>query len=265
VCSLLVWSVQLRDESLLEDVQTVLDLAEVPGLFGNEELEAVLAELRALAASAGRDPDSSMRAWFVERVTLNLHFVFAFSPIGVSLRNRLRVCPALATCTTVDWFDEWPLDALQALAFAELRELPGVEPTKLEYVVDACVHAHISATAMAKRYYEELRRVVHVTPTHYIELLALVSGALSINTARNKCTPLRTADRLPAAADACAVRARRCVRWWSRSARRCLRRRSASTWACAGCSARPRASSTCNTSLRSSSPSSSSSRCKRTR
>ena len=100
------------------------------------------------------------------------------SPIGNALRAYLRVCPALATCTTIDWYDEWPLDALQAVASASLNDLPDVSPAQLEKMVHACVHHHVTTRALADRYDEELRRVVHVTPTHYLELLALLRSLL---------------------------------------------------------------------------------------
>ena len=99
----LVSDTRVRDPALLEDVQRLLDGAEVPHLMNSEEMEAVLATLRTDAPAAGRDPNLSMRAWFVERCMSNLRFVFSFSPLGGQLRGHLRVCPALATCTTIDW------------------------------------------------------------------------------------------------------------------------------------------------------------------
>ena len=111
----------LRDQDwLLEDAQRLLDFAEVPGLLAADEMEGILAKLRALAPDAGRDPDSSMRIWFLERCVLNLRFAFIVSPLGNALRGKLRACPALAQCTTIDWFDEWPVEALQAVARSEL-------------------------------------------------------------------------------------------------------------------------------------------------
>ncbi len=37
--------------------------------------------------------------------------------VYVSLcRNRIRMYPALVNCTTIDWFSEWPQDALLEVA-----------------------------------------------------------------------------------------------------------------------------------------------------
>lgn len=41
-----------------------------------------------------------------------MHVVVCMSPIGDAFRNRLRQYPALINCTTIDWFLEWPREAL---------------------------------------------------------------------------------------------------------------------------------------------------------
>ena len=180
----------LRDQDwLLEDAQRLLDFAEVPGLLAADEMEGILAKLRALAPESGRDPDSSMRIWFLERCVLNLRFAFIVSPLGNALRGKLRACPALAQCTTIDWFDEWPVEALQAVARSELKSLSmssaaimrsdhGIDEASLDLVVDACVHAHVTSKSLARRYDVEQRRTVHLTPTHYLELLTLLQSLL---------------------------------------------------------------------------------------
>ena len=51
--------------------------------------------------------------FFVERVRQNMHIILAFSPIGESLRSRLRSFPSFISCCTIDWFHPWPEDALE--------------------------------------------------------------------------------------------------------------------------------------------------------
>lgn len=57
----------------------------------------------------------------------NLHMVLSFSPVGGEFRERLRKFPSLVNCTTIDWFSEWPRDALHTVATQFLADLPGVE------------------------------------------------------------------------------------------------------------------------------------------
>jgi hypothetical protein len=92
--------------------------------------------------------------------------VLCFSPVGDVFRQRLRMFPSLVNCTTIDWFNNWPLEALRSVARSFCADLE-LGPTAdgdagdarmLEGVLAACVHIHQSVEAKSKRYYEELRR-----------------------------------------------------------------------------------------------------------
>ena len=58
------------------------------------------------------------------RVRDNLHVVLAMSPIGESFRNRTRMYPGLVNCTTIDWFQPWPADALVEVATKFIQDIP---------------------------------------------------------------------------------------------------------------------------------------------
>lgn len=60
--------------------------------------------------------NEAMYNFLIERVRENLHIVLCMSPIGDSFRNRLRQYPSLVNCTTIDWFFEWPKEALLEVA-----------------------------------------------------------------------------------------------------------------------------------------------------
>jgi dynein heavy chain len=79
--------------------------------------------------------------------------------------------PSLVNCTTIDWFSEWPLEALTSVARSFCADLDlgqrsssssssvGVEHGSLiDGVLAACVHIHQSVEAKSKQYYQELRR-----------------------------------------------------------------------------------------------------------
>ena len=38
------------------------------------------------------------------------------SPIGDAFRGRCQQFPSLINCTTIDWFNEWPEEALQSVS-----------------------------------------------------------------------------------------------------------------------------------------------------
>ena len=114
-------------------------------------------------------------AFFINRVRSNLHVVLCMSPVGDSFRSRCRMFPSLVNCCTIDWFTEWPADALLSVARSSFGKVEWERGQ--EYLVDAlsemCVEIHTSVSAMAKRLYDELRRYYYTTPTSYLELINL--------------------------------------------------------------------------------------------
>ncbi|XP_029311197.1 LOW QUALITY PROTEIN: dynein heavy chain 2, axonemal [Cottoperca gobio] len=165
---------QIVDESFLEDINNILSSGEVPNLYKQDEFVEVC---NALAESARKEnvvetPDS-LFSYLIERVRNNLHIVLCMSPVGEPFRNRILHYPALVNCTSIDWFCEWPKDAL--LEVAE-RYLDGLELGSLEgiqtKVASIFVTTHQSVAQVSQRMKLELRRHNYVTPTNYLELVS---------------------------------------------------------------------------------------------
>jgi len=51
-------------------------------------------------------------AYYIDRIREQLHIALAFSPIGDSFKERIRVYPSLINCCTIDWYMPWPEEAL---------------------------------------------------------------------------------------------------------------------------------------------------------
>lgn len=49
---------------------------------------------------------------YLLRVKSNIHLVIAMSPLSSVFQTRLRMFPSLVNCCTLDWFTEWPEEAL---------------------------------------------------------------------------------------------------------------------------------------------------------
>lgn len=52
--------------------------------------------------------------------------ILCFSPVGSILRVRARKFPAVVNCTAIDWFHEWPEDALVSVSARFLEETEGI-------------------------------------------------------------------------------------------------------------------------------------------
>uniref|UniRef100_A0A5K3F002 AAA domain-containing protein n=1 Tax=Mesocestoides corti TaxID=53468 RepID=A0A5K3F002_MESCO len=172
---------QVAEEGFLEDINNLLSSGEVPNLFKQDEMEEIFNSISDQAKFEGVDesPQSLLR-YFIERVRANLHIVLCMSPIGDPFRDRLRMYPGFVNCTTIDWFSDWPNDALMEVAAKYLSDLdlligdetvqqastrmkPGVSR------VFALMHGSVSK--MSETMMGELGRRNYVTPTNYLELV----------------------------------------------------------------------------------------------
>lgn len=142
----------------------------MPNLFPKDELGTVLDEVRvaAKAAGAGETADA-LYAFLLERVRTNLHVILCLSPVGEAFRERCRMFPGLVNCTTIDWFVEWPADALYEVASRQLAgEDLGSEEVK-SAVCRVFVTAHQSVETTSAKMARALKRKNYVTPTNYLE------------------------------------------------------------------------------------------------
>lgn len=65
--------------------------------------------------------------------------MLCLSAVGDAFRERCRLFPGLVNCTTIDWFTEWPADALYEVASRQMAsENLGSEAIK-EAVCKVCV------------------------------------------------------------------------------------------------------------------------------
>lgn len=100
------------------------------------------------------------------------------SPIGDSLRIRIRKFPSIVNCCTIDWFQPWPPDALLAVS---TRFLASEDLTDLERraAIDMCMAFHTSTQNLSESFYLRLKRYNYVTPTSYLELIQTFKGLLN--------------------------------------------------------------------------------------
>ena len=100
---------QIVDETMLEDLNNILNTGEVPNLFPSDELDRIVGDMIPVCKEAGIiETRDNCLAHFISRVRDKLHIVLCMSPVGDALRIRCRQFPSLINCTTIDWFHGWP-------------------------------------------------------------------------------------------------------------------------------------------------------------
>ena len=179
---------QIVVEEFLEDINNILNSGEVPNLFEKDELEQVITGVRPHAKAAGVNDSDRDALWqfFISRVRQKLHLVLAMSPVGDAFRGRCRQFPSLINCCTIDWFVQWPEEALLSVSqsFFDTKDNPTSEYTCIpedlvEPVSKMCVEIHTSTERKAEEFYHKLGRRFYTTPTSYLELISLFGGLLT--------------------------------------------------------------------------------------
>ncbi|XP_055256564.1 dynein axonemal heavy chain 6 [Moschus berezovskii] len=172
---------QIVVEEFLEDINNILNSGEVPNLFEKDELEQVLAATRPRAKEVGISEGNrdEVFQYFISRVRQKLHIVLCMSPVGEAFRSRCRMFPSLVNCCTIDWFVQWPREALLSVSKTFFSNVDAVNEELKEKLSLMCVNVHLSVSNMAERYYTELRRRYYTTPTSYLELINLYLSMLT--------------------------------------------------------------------------------------
>ncbi|KAM9845816.1 dynein axonemal heavy chain 6 [Aulostomus maculatus] len=176
----LLTDAQMVEEEFLEDIDNMLKSGEVPDLFEKDELEQVLVASRPTAKEAGvcEENKDEVYQYFLTRVRERLHIVLCMSSVGETFRSRCRMFPSLVKCCTIDWFVQWPQEALLSVSQALFLNVDfGGEELK-QSVSAMCVEVHVSVGVMAERFYSELGRRYYSTPTSYLEFINLYLSML---------------------------------------------------------------------------------------
>ncbi|CAH8612512.1 unnamed protein product [Heterobilharzia americana] len=185
---------QIKSESFLEDINNILNAGDVPNIYQLDELDKIYESMKLIAAEAGLQPTkTNLFSCYTKRVRANLHTVITMSPIGEIFRARLRQFPALVNCCTIDWFSEWPTEALESVALRMLENMPDlvVDEETIKSLVQMCINIHQSVINNTELFKQELSRHNYVTPTSFLELLGVFSKIYGLKkheiiTARNR-------------------------------------------------------------------------------
>lgn len=193
----LMTDAQVPNEQFLVLINDMLASGEVPDMFTDDEIENIIGGVRNEVKGAGL-PDTRETCWkfFIDRVRRQLKIVLCFSPVGSTLRVRSRKFPAIINCTQINWFHEWPQEALVSVSMRFLEELE-VLPVKLflkikrrplrflcfqqalrDQVSQFMAYAHTSVNSMSKLYLQNERRYNYTTPKSYLEQINLYSKLL---------------------------------------------------------------------------------------
>ncbi|XP_062448100.1 dynein axonemal heavy chain 9 [Rhea pennata] len=175
----LMTDAQVADERFLVLVNDLLASGEIPDLFPDDEVENIINSVRNEVKGQGL-VDSRETCWkfFIERVQRQLKVALCFSPVGNKLRVRSRKFPAIVNCTAIDWFHEWPQEALESVSLRFLQETENIEISVKDSISKFMAYVHTSVNEISRLYLSNERRHNYTTPKSFLEQIKLYQNLL---------------------------------------------------------------------------------------
>ncbi|KAL9897380.1 dynein heavy chain at 93AB [Glossina fuscipes fuscipes] len=170
----LMTDAQIPSEDFLVLINDMLSTGEIPDLFPDDEIENIIAGVRNEVKGAGL-VDSRENCWkfFIDRVRKQLKIVLCFSPVGSTLRIRARKFPAILNATSINWFHEWPQEALISVAMNFLSRSKVLPVNHHDSVAKFMAYVHTAVNQTSKVYLQNERRYNYTTPKSYLEQISL--------------------------------------------------------------------------------------------
>lgn len=170
----LVTDAHITDEKFLVLFNDLLASGNIPGLFPDDEVDGIVNSMRNEAKALGYQ-DTKEVCWdlFIRTVRRNLKVVLCFSPVGNTLRSRCRKFPAIVNNTMIDWFQEWPEEALVSVASRFISSFDLVGEDIKPGVAKFMAYSHQSVNQMSRKFLLNERRYNYTTPKSFLAFISL--------------------------------------------------------------------------------------------
>jgi len=94
---------QIVDDKQLEDLNNVLNTADVPNIYEVHDYEDMNKRAKKDCQELGLEQTPvNLFAQYIKAVRKNVHIVLAMSPMSDKFRANLMMFPTLVNCTTID-------------------------------------------------------------------------------------------------------------------------------------------------------------------
>ncbi|XP_038180482.1 dynein heavy chain 9, axonemal [Arvicola amphibius] len=178
----LMTDAHVADEKFLVLINDLLASGEIPDLYSDDEIENIISNVRNEVKSQGL-LDSRENCWkfFIDRVRRQLKVTLCFSPVGNKLRIRSRKFPAIVNCTAINWFHEWPQQALESVSLRFLQNTKNIEPAVKQSISKFMAFVHTSVNKTSQSYLTNEQRYNYTTPKSFLEFIRLYQSLLDRN------------------------------------------------------------------------------------
>ncbi|WAR03796.1 DYHC-like protein [Mya arenaria] len=162
----LMTDAQVADERFLVLINDLLASGEIPDLFADDEYENIINGVRNEVKGLGME-DSRDNCWsfFIDKVRRTLKVVLCFSPVEEP------------PCV-IDWFHEWPEEALISVSGRFLTEGSELPPDLCDSISHFMAYVHKSVNETSAQYLSNEKRYNYTTPKSFLEQIALYQNLL---------------------------------------------------------------------------------------
>uniref|UniRef100_A0A8C4R4W1 Dynein heavy chain AAA module D4 domain-containing protein n=1 Tax=Eptatretus burgeri TaxID=7764 RepID=A0A8C4R4W1_EPTBU len=174
---------QLPDLHFLVLINDLLISGEIPDVLSDDAIEEIIKGVRNQVKAAGlQDSRENCWAFFTNHVRQNLKVVLCLSPAGGKLRAQSQRYPAITSYTTIDWFHDWPPEALEYVSLRFLQETDGIGEEARSSASKFMALVHTSVNKASQKYLASDRRHYYTTPKSFLEQIKLYQFLLTKRT-----------------------------------------------------------------------------------
>jgi dynein heavy chain, axonemal len=142
----LITDSHITKEVFLVYINDLLASGEIADLYTEDDKQSIIQSIRMrVKGELGSDTPDECWNWYIEKVKMNLHVCLCFSPVGDAFRTRARRFPGLVNCTVIDWFHDWPADALQDVATNKLKDIELEDEATRPAIIEFMPYSFIRA------------------------------------------------------------------------------------------------------------------------
>jgi dynein heavy chain len=168
----LLTDAEVKYESFLEYMNSILATGEVVGLFQKDERDGMCSEVRNDFVKDYPNLEENLvnlYGYFMNRLRDNLHIIFCFSPVNPKFAVRAQKFPAIFSSTNINWFLPWPEEALVAVSSASLSEFKISTPAEKKQQLYRLMGSYQGVVRdMCLTYFTRMRKNVYVTPKSFL-------------------------------------------------------------------------------------------------
>jgi dynein heavy chain len=165
---------EVKRESFLEYMNSLLATGEVVGLFAKDEKDAMCGEVRNDFVKDCPHLEENllnMYNYFMDRLRDNLHMCLCFSPVNAKFAIRAQKFPAVFA-VNISWFMPWPESALVAVSTAFLQDYEmSCTPDDKQKLYGLTGALQAVTTDMCSIYQSRMRKHVYITPRTFLCLI----------------------------------------------------------------------------------------------